>query len=114
MIARVWGIIGVVAFAAFVVGGLLGGVSLILYALGLLTGQLAVAGVAEVLMSVVFLIAGAGVLFAAARTVREASEPPLGRLVFGLVALFAGTCWTIIGVRGVVWPALLQAAFGRS
>jgi len=114
MIARVWGILGVVAFAAFVLGSLLGGVSLVLYAFGLLTGQLAVAGVAEILVSIVFLIAGGGVLFAAARDVRNHREPLLGRLLFVSCALVAGTCWMTIGVRGILAPALLRAAFGRS
>jgi hypothetical protein len=113
MVARVWGILGVIAFAAFVVGSLLAGASLILYGFGAWRGQLAVAGIAEILLSLVFLIAGAGALFTVSRVSRD-REPFLGRLVFAVVALFAGSCWLIIGVRGIVWPTLLRAAFGSN
>lgn len=102
-----------IAFAAFVVGSMFAGVSLILYGFGALRGQVAVAGIAEMLVSLVFLIAGAGILFAVTRVSRN-REPLLGRLVFALAALFCGSCWLIIGVRGIVWPELLQAAFGRN
>ena len=84
---------------------------MLLYGLGALRGQLAVAGIAEVLVSVVFLIAGAGLLFAVARASRS-RDPLLGRLVFLVAALLTGSCWVVIGVRGIVWPALLRAAFG--
>ena len=58
VVARVWTILGTIAFVAFVVGSLLGGLSLLLYGFGATRGQLAVAGLAETIVSFVFLIAG--------------------------------------------------------
>jgi hypothetical protein len=112
MLTRLWPILAGIAIVAFVAAGLLGAVSLVWYAYGSLTGQLAAAGVADLLLSVVFLIAGAGALFAAARTARRHREPLPGRVLFVLAALVAGTCCTIIGVRGIISPDLLRAAFG--
>ncbi len=111
MVARLWDILIFVAFAAFVLASLLGGISLILSELGAVRGQLALAGVAEVLVSVTFFIAGAGTLFAAARVMRN-REPLLGRLVFAACALVASYCWLTIGVRGSVWPEIIRAAVG--
>jgi len=113
MIARIWGILALVAIAALFIGGLLGGVSLILYRCGLISSQIAVAGVAEMLLSLVFLIAGVAISFAAVRTVRNRRERLLARLGHAALLAFCGVCWTIIGVRGIVWPELLRAAFGH-
>jgi len=41
-------------------------------------------------------------------------EAILGRVVFAVAALLAGSCWLIIGLRGIAWPELLRAAFGRN
>ena len=113
MMSRIWGILTVVAIVAFLVAGLLGVVARILYASGSPAGELAVVGVVGLFLSVVFLIAGAGILYAAARMVWQQREPFLTQLLFVLTALFCGTCWTIIGVRGLLWPEFLHTALGR-
>ena len=71
MVVRIWGILGVIAFAAFVVGSLFAGASLILYGFGALRGQLAVAGIGEMLVSLVFLIAGEGTFRCDARVAQS-------------------------------------------
>ena len=118
MVARVRNILAAVAFvagvAAFVLGCVLGGASLVLEAAGHTGAQLAVAGVSEMLISHVFLVAGAGLLVAAARTVRRGREALTQRLVFGLLSVCAGTCWIIGSALGLIRPEILRVAFASS
>jgi len=102
-----------VAFAALFLSVFFGGVSLIFWLVGWFRAELVIAGIAEMLFSLDFLIAGVGVLYAAGRTVRSREGRWLGRIGVTFVYLFCAACWITIGVNGIVRPPLLRAAFGR-
>lgn len=109
---RLGAILTLVGIGSFVVASLLGGVSLGLEALGYPTAQVAVAGAAELLTSVLFLVCGVGIFRAARSVCGDRSEPPLKRVIVATAAVLAGICWTIGGVRGILHPLLLRAALG--
>jgi hypothetical protein len=109
--ARFWQILASTAVLAFLLSGLLAALSLLLKGIGLVSGQIVLGGLAEVLFSYVFLIAGMGILYAAARAIRRSSEPGIERIVFVVAGMFCGVCWVIIGIRGVFSSETLMLFF---
>lgn len=105
--ARIWHILTVAAVVASLLSGLLAAVSLVFAAFRITTGQIVSAGLAEYLLSFVFLAAGIGLLFGAWRAIRLSREPPLWRTGFIVSALLGGVGFVIIGASGLVWPDIL-------
>ncbi len=112
MTTRTKGILFLIALGGFVGGSLLAGASFLLYKLGFGTGQLALAGVAEMLVSLMFLIAGLAIVPVAVRTFQDAHQASWSRIVFGIVMSFAGMCWISIGIQGIFWSKFVRAALG--
>ena len=101
---------GTAVVAVFLSGGL-AALSLLCRGLGLVGGQLLLAGVVEFLISYLFLAAGVGALDAAVRALRRSSDSTGDRLLFGFCFLFCGICWVTIGVNGLVSPEILPVFF---
>lgn len=110
--ARFWGILIVAAVVAFLLSGVLAGVSLLCSLVGFPSGQLLLAGVAEVLVSFVFLAAGAGALYAVFRAMFRSRDPVTERMVVVISGLICGVCWFYIGANGLVSPEILTLMFG--
>ena len=98
---------GVTAILALLTGGLLAAVSLLFLAFGPLRGQLLFAGLAELLVSVLFLAAGVGMFCAVARAAGRATGPSVGDVAFVLCGSACAVCWTVIGVNGLFAPVIL-------
>ena len=112
MPSRVWEILLPIGVLAFVFGCLLCGASLAFGSVGWTRTQVAVAGVGELLVSLVLLISGLGVLSSAWRQVRRSDLPLLPRSGFILTLLVGGCLMTVAGINGIVSPELLRMAVG--
>lgn len=95
---------------AFVIAGLLGAFSLVSYEFGLSRIQVAIAGVAELLLSLFFVAAGGALVIVSARSL-WGRESIIARLVFAGSALLTGVCWLVIGIKGIVSMDLLIATY---
>jgi hypothetical protein len=105
--ARFWDILTVTAVTAFLISGVFAAISLLFLGVGLLTGQLIFAGLAEMLISYVFLAVGVAMLYAVSHAARRSSEPAIERVAFIFSGLLFGVCCIIIGISALASPEIL-------
>jgi len=101
-----------VAVVAFVLATLFGGLSLLSYAGGHTAAHLRLAGVAEIFVAVVMLIAGVGAMASGGSDLWPGRRGSLSDRMWAWAALLAGACMVAAAVAALMSHEFLRAATG--